>query len=453
MKERRRKVVHNIMQQIRQAYWLALGAQQLEGKFATLLQNVDKGLQDLDNIDNEKLRSPIDTLTYRKTLLEIIKQLEAFRDELAQAKPRLAALMNIPPGQNYLLIIPSKMDIPQIPETLESMENKVLLQRPELIEADYNERISLYETKKMIVRMLPGIELGLGGHYDSNSFLFKSNWLEGSARITWNLLNLLSAPLQYDITKNQTWIVQAQRLALSMAVLTQVHVSYQDFFNRKRQYQLAAQLQEIDAQIYEKTMNQKASGAQNNLNEVRAGTAALMAEYRRYQNYAALQTAYGQMITTLGIDPLPETITDRDLITLTKAIRSSSWKSIYPTSLEKTTISLQDAQIVIPAGTAPAAKTKSVTAPVTQQKPAPEQQTMKETANTTTAVKTEPIVTPVIQQKPAPKQQLLKVIANRDSKLYHLPGMRYYDKVFKYHRTEFNSEEEAIKVGYRKAPR
>ena len=36
MKERRRKVVHSLMQQVRQAYWLAYGAQEIEGKIKTM---------------------------------------------------------------------------------------------------------------------------------------------------------------------------------------------------------------------------------------------------------------------------------------------------------------------------------------------------------------------------------------------------------------------------------
>jgi len=44
-----------------------------------------------------------------------------------------------------------------------------------------------------------------------------------------------------------------------------------------------------------------------------------------------------------------------------------------------------------------------------------------------------------------------KVIGNRDSKRYHLPGMKYYNKVLAYHRVEFDSEEEAIQAGYHKA--
>jgi len=53
-------------------------------------------------------------------------------------------------------------------------------------------------------------------------------------------------------------------------------------------------------------------------------------------------------------------------------------------------------------------------------------------------------VVPQIQQKG-------KVIGNRDSKLYHLSGMKYYNRVQAYHRIEFDSEEEAVQAGYRKA--
>ena len=45
------------------------------------------------------------------------------------------------------------------------------------------------------------------------------------------------------------------------------------------------------------------------------------------------------------------------------------------------------------------------------------------------------------------------VVGNRDTKRYHLPGMKYYDKVKAYHRVVFQSEQEAIRAGYVKAPR
>ena len=43
------------------------------------------------------------------------------------------------------------------------------------------------------------------------------------------------------------------------------------------------------------------------------------------------------------------------------------------------------------------------------------------------------------------------IIGNRDTKRYHLPGMKYYEKVKAYHRVLFQSEREAIRAGYVKA--
>ena len=44
-----------------------------------------------------------------------------------------------------------------------------------------------------------------------------------------------------------------------------------------------------------------------------------------------------------------------------------------------------------------------------------------------------------------------RVVANRKSKRYHLPGMKYYDKVESDQRVIFPSEEAARQAGYRKA--
>lgn len=51
------------------------------------------------------------------------------------------------------------------------LETEALASRPELREQDYQTRISSAETRKAMLRMLPGLEFSAGGHYDSNSFL------------------------------------------------------------------------------------------------------------------------------------------------------------------------------------------------------------------------------------------------------------------------------------------
>ena len=59
-----------------------------------------------------------------------------------------------------------------------------------------------------------------------------------------------------------------------------------------------------------------------------------------------------------------------------------------------------------------------------------------------------------LEATPAPEaKQKTKVIGNSYSKKYYLPGMKYYNAVKAYHRVEFDSETDAIKAGYSKAPR
>ncbi len=304
MAERQRKTIQTLAQQVRQAYWLAVGAQTLEAQVEPLLQQVNQALADARQIEKEKLRPPLETLNYRKTMLEVVRQLEAIRDELSQAKPRLAGLMNLAPGTPFSLEVPEKLPLPELSLSLEEMEQRALTQRPELYEADLQERISLAETKKAFARMLPGVEISTGSHYDSNAYLHNRHWADAGLRISWNLFSILSGPQQRKVAQSQVELAKAQRLALNMAVLSQIHVAYRDFSGKKRQYQLSKQLFELDEQILQHTRNAAESNAQSRMNTLRSGVSTLMADYRRYQNYASLQAAYGQVIASLGDDPL-----------------------------------------------------------------------------------------------------------------------------------------------------
>src|SRR5690606_23769332 len=120
-------------------------------------KEVEQALANVRRIEKEKLRAPLETLSYRRQLLDTVRQLQAIRDELAQAKPRLAALMNLAPGQSFELQPPAGMQIPELSLSLEDMEAHALLNRPELIEARYNQRIGVLETRKALARMLPGL--------------------------------------------------------------------------------------------------------------------------------------------------------------------------------------------------------------------------------------------------------------------------------------------------------
>jgi outer membrane protein TolC len=320
LKERRRKVVHSLMQQVRQAYWLALGAQELEGKVAPLLHEVESALADIHQIEKEKLRPPRETLADERVLLETLRQLEAIRDELAQAKPHLAALMDLDPGQSFELARPGAMTVPAVHAELPAMVETALLNRPELVEARYNERISVTETKKAMAKLMPGLEFSLGEHYDSNSFLVNHHWAAAGVRLSWNIFNLLSAKQITQTAQAQVEVAKMQRMALNMAVLAQVYIAYRDYYGRNRQYELARDLDEVDHKILDQAKNETKTDAQGKLLQIRAELNALYSDLRLQQNFGALQNAYGAILATLGIDPLPEEVAAHDVATLAKAV-------------------------------------------------------------------------------------------------------------------------------------
>ncbi len=333
--ERRRKVVQMLMQQVRLAYWQALGAQRLEQEIEPLLQQTRQALDDSQTIEKEQLNAPLTALSYQRELLDLVLRLQSIRDELRQAKPRLAALMNLRPGQPFELSSPTNFVEPKLDIAPDKMEEIALLHRPELIEADYKERISVAETRKAIAKLLPGVELSLGGHYDSNSYVVNNKWGDAGFQISWNLLNLFNAHNVKAAAKAQYDLAREQRLALNMAVLTQVHVAWLDYNGRAQQFQLTQRLNDVEQRILQHTRNATASSAEGRLAEIRAATSALMTELRRYQSYAALQGAYGQMLASLGLDPVPPVVASHDLHALETAIRETEQKWRAPSLPEE----------------------------------------------------------------------------------------------------------------------
>jgi outer membrane protein TolC len=320
LEQRRRKVVQLMMQQVREAYWQAVGAQRLRDRIGPLLDQAHAALDDSRAAQQQGLRSPIDTLNYQHALLDLMRQLEAVRDQLEEAKPRLASLMNLEPGKDYTLAATEAFAVPQFDMAMPQMEDMALQRRPELVEAGYNERISVNETHKAMAKMLPGVELEIGGHYDSNSFLVYNAWRAAGISVSWNLLNLLNYKAIHGTAQAQLEVAKTQRMALSMAVLTQVHVARSELGAKERQFTLLKQLNDVDQQILQHMHNATQANAQGKLEEIRVATGAMMSELRLYQSYGELESAYGQMLATLGLDPVPDSVHAHDIASLKQSI-------------------------------------------------------------------------------------------------------------------------------------
>jgi outer membrane protein TolC len=326
--ERRRKTIHNLIQEVRFAYWRTAAAQVLETEVQDTVNVAEKALIDARAVEAEGLKSPAEILRYQKNLLETLRQLEAISQELSTAKIELAALINQPPGSELTLDIPADaaMTLPVAVPT-DQMEELAFTNNPDLREQVYMSRIAVDETKKTILKMLPGINLNAASNWDNNSFLVDHQWYSMGAKLSWNLFTLLSAPDQLDQAEAGEKVANAKRVALRMAVLAQVHVSSRQFKNASKQYLRADELYQVEQRLAQFSKIRSDNDAQSVMERIASQTSAIAARLRRYQSYAQMESAYGKMQATLGQDLMPDQVVSRDLDSLSAVIaqRMDAW--------------------------------------------------------------------------------------------------------------------------------
>ena len=246
VQERRRKVVHTIIQDVRSAYWRALAAERLLTQIDQLMARVAEARANSQQLSEQRIGDPVQALSYQRALIEATRQLEEQRRALSLAKTELATLINLPLGTPLTLAAASDYPVPELNISWTQLEQEALTNRPELREQDYQARIRAAETRKAMLRLLPGLEFSAGGHYDSNTFLVNQSWADYGVKVTWNLFNVLSAPAAIDVAKAGEEVAQARRQAMSIAVLAQLHVANANFREAQRQFQTSQQVAGLD---------------------------------------------------------------------------------------------------------------------------------------------------------------------------------------------------------------
>lgn len=329
VQERRRKVIQTIIQDVRSAYWRAMAAERLLSQIDGLMVRVDKARSDSQSMSNQRIGDPIQALGYQRSLIEATRQLEEQRRALSLAKTELATLINLPLGTDLTLATSEGYEVPELKVDLNVLEQEALASRPELREQDYQARISAAETRKAMLRLLPGLEFSAGGHYDSNSFLVNQSWADFGVKVTWNLFNVLSGPAAIDVAKAGEAVATARRQAMSMAVLAQLYVANANYHEALRQFQTSQQLAGLDSQIAEQLRNRHKAQGIGELELIQGELNALQADLHRDLAYSELRNSYGQLFASAGQDPLPDSIPSDRIADIAQALdkREAQWQA------------------------------------------------------------------------------------------------------------------------------
>lgn len=330
--EKRRKAMHLLMQDVRTAYWRAAAAQKLRSDVSQTITLAEDALKDSRQSEAERVRNPLDALRYQRQLLENLRLLEAIGQELSSAQVELASLINAPLGQQIVLADTDAKNIDDTALTLPiaTLEEAVLANNADLRETHYNARLARLETRRTMARLFPNLSLNLGARYDTDNYLVNRNWQEAGVQMSFNLVNLLTAPTQIKLAEAGVALADQRRMAMQLGVLTQMHLARLSLMNARAQFDRADAIYAVDLNIADMVRNRAAAQTQSKLESVSNATSAILSLLRRYQALAQVHAAESKLVANLGLEPKIGSVGELSLAQLTDQVRreGSPWSAM-----------------------------------------------------------------------------------------------------------------------------
>ena len=321
--ERRRKVAQNVVQDVRNSYWRALGAQRLIGRVDALLLRVNQALERAKRVQKEGLMPQPQVLAYQRALLDAVNLLTLRRQDLELARAELTALMSVAPGTRYTLAEEKEQALPAVPTNLEELEIMALEKRPEVMEEWYRKRVTENDIKAAKILLWPNISVDAGPQYDSNQYNYNRHWIDAGVHVSWNILKMAQLPALEKAQADQNKTDDMRRMALSMAVLTQVRVGVQRYSLALSELEFAEESLRVDQSLLSFAKAAAKTQFDSELEVIRNEARALLAEYQRYASYSNAQAAWGRVYNSIGLDVLPQTIDNHDIKTLSSSMEQT----------------------------------------------------------------------------------------------------------------------------------
>ena len=319
--ERRRKVSQNVLQDVRSAYWRALGAQRLLPQVDKLLTRTQLALDSARQAETQGLMPRQEALAYQRALLDSVSLLNQRRQDLEFARAELAALMSLPPGSEMVLADEPEPALPVLTQRIDNLEQMALENRPEIMEEWYRKRANQQDIKIAKAELWPNVGLNWGYNYDSNKYLYNNHWSEAGLQVSLNLLKFLQLPAIWGMEESQEATDDARRVALSMAVLTQVRVGVLRYNLASQEVAFADESLRVDESLLSYAQAASSSRQGSELEVIRAEGRYLLSRYQREAAYSQAQAAWGRLYNSIGLDVQPDEIAQNDIKTLAHAIK------------------------------------------------------------------------------------------------------------------------------------
>ena len=127
-------------------------------------------------------------------------------------------------------------------------------------------------------------------------------------------------PARKQVIEAQDQVLDAQSLALTMAIMTQVHVASAQYQAALQDVQMAGRYFDTQEKITDHLNRVWSVNGTNEHHVIREKVQSLVAELRYESAKAKVELAYANVLAAIGEDPFPTDITSDDLEELSQAL-------------------------------------------------------------------------------------------------------------------------------------
>ena len=200
-----------------------------------------------------------------------------------------------------MVVVPSfGSRVPELQLGLDDMISIALRDRAEIREVAYQTRINVGESRAALLELLPGLQVYAAPNLDTNSFLLHHDWISLGAKASWNLLRVFQYPAKRDLVKSQDDFLRARALALTMAIMTQVHISRVQYGHARQQLKAAEEYRSVQNRLMRQVRAESAAGRVSEQTLLREEMNTLIAEAKYDIAYSAVEGAYANIAQSVG---------------------------------------------------------------------------------------------------------------------------------------------------------
>jgi outer membrane protein TolC len=302
--ELQRNTAHQLLENVRKAYWHAIAYQRLAHQLRKLEKRTQAALKNVRRLSKGAQVARLEALSAERELIKLKQTIGILEHQYSSAKIELASLMNLHPSVHFTLAETEKRNLPaHFDMSLNEMMLTAARDRPEIRELIYKERIALADAKAAVLEILPGLKIYAGKNWDSNAYQVNPNWVSWGSNISWSLIRLFQYPSRKMEVDAQKALFKNRTLALTMSVLTQVHLSRIQYLHYRRDWQNAREYKSVQHRIAKQMRAEKNAARASEQELLLEEMNALIAQAKYDIAYADLQAAYANLHTSIGADP------------------------------------------------------------------------------------------------------------------------------------------------------